>query len=56
MLTVTHEMNFAREFADRVIFLDGGLIVESGKPENIFSNPAEKRTKEFLKKFINNIN
>ena len=56
MLTVTHEMNFAREFADRVLFFDGGQIVESGKPENIFSNPAEKRTKEFLKKFINNVN
>ena len=56
MLTVTHEMNFAREFADRVLFFEGGQIVESGKPENIFSNPAEKRTKEFLKKFIKNIN
>jgi len=56
MLTVTHEMNFAREFADRVLFFEGGQIVESGKPENIFSNPAEKRTKEFLKKFINNVN
>jgi ABC-type polar amino acid transport system ATPase subunit len=56
MLTVTHEMNFAREFADRVLFFEGGQIVESGKPENIFSNPAERRTKEFLKKFINNIN
>ena len=56
MLTVTHEMNFAREFADRVLFFDGGQIVESGKPENIFSNPTKQRTKEFLKKFINNIN
>ena len=56
MLTVTHEMNFAREFADRVLFFEGGQIVESGKPENIFSNPVERRTKEFLKKFINNIN
>ena len=56
MLTVTHEMNFAQEFADRVLFFDGGQIVESGKPENLFSNPKEKRTREFLKKFINNIN
>ena len=56
MLTVTHEMNFAREFADRVLFFEGGQIVESGKPENIFSNPVERRTKEFLKKFINNLN
>jgi polar amino acid transport system ATP-binding protein len=56
MLTVTHEMNFAQEFADRVLFFDGGQIVESGKPESLFSNPKEKRTREFLKKFINNIN
>lgn len=55
MLTVTHEMNFAREFADRVLFFDGGQIVESGKPDIMFSNPQEKRTREFLKKFINNI-
>ena len=56
ILTVTHEMNFAREFADRVLFFDGGQIVESGLPSEIFSNPKEVRTKEFLKKFINNIN
>ena len=56
MLTVTHEMNFAREFADRVLFFDSGQIVESGLPKDIFSNPKELRTKEFLKKFINNIN
>ena len=56
MLTVTHEMNFAREFADRVLFFDGGQIVEDGLPKDIFSNPQEIRTKEFLKKFINNIN
>jgi len=55
MLTVTHEMNFAREFADRVLFFDGGQIVEAGLPKDIFSNPQEIRTKEFLKKFINNI-
>ena len=56
ILTVTHEMNFAREFADRVLFFDGGKIVESGLPDEIFSNPQEIRTKEFLRKFINNIN
>ena len=56
MLTVTHEMNFAREFADRVLFFDGGQIVEAGLPKDIFTNPQEIRTKEFLKKFINNIN
>ena len=55
ILTVTHEMNFAREFADRVLFFDGGQIVESGLPEDIFTTPQEIRTKEFLKKFITNI-
>jgi len=55
MLTVTHEMNFAREFADRVLFFDSGQIVESGLPKEIFSNPKELRTREFLKKFIDNI-
>ena len=55
MLTVTHEMNFAREFADRVLFFDSGQIVESGLPKDIFSNPKELRTREFLKKFIDNI-
>ena len=52
MLTVTHEMNFAREFADRVLFFDRGQIVESGLPEAIFSHPREERTRSFLKKFI----
>ena len=56
MLTVTHEMNFAREFADRVLFFDVGQIVESGAPAHMFSDPKERRTKEFLKKFINNVN
>ena len=52
MLTVTHEMNFAREFADRVLFFENGQIVESGPPEKIFTNPEEPRTRNFLKKFI----
>ncbi|MHC0052513.1 ectoine/hydroxyectoine ABC transporter ATP-binding protein EhuA [Actibacterium sp. D379-3] len=52
MLTVTHEMNFAREFADRVLFFDKGQIVESGAPEEIFTTPAEPRTRSFLSKFI----
>lgn len=52
MLTVTHEMNFAREFADRVLFFDKGQIVEADVPENIFTNPQEPRTISFLKKFI----
>jgi len=47
MLIVTHEMNFAREVADRVIFIDKGYILEEGKPEDIFTNPKEKRCKKF---------
>ncbi len=50
MIIVTHEMNFAREVADRVIFMDKGLIVEQGTPDEIFSNPKEKRTIDFLRK------
>lgn len=52
MLTVTHEMNFAREFSDRVLFFDKGQIVESGPPEQIFSAPQEPRTKDFLRQYI----
>ena len=52
MLTVTHEMNFAQDFADRVLFFDAGQIVESGTPKDLFSNPREERTKSFLRKFI----
>jgi ABC-type polar amino acid transport system ATPase subunit len=49
MLVVTHEMGFARQVADRVIFMDGGTIVEDGSPIQIFDKPREKRTKLFLK-------
>ncbi|MFW5445427.1 amino acid ABC transporter ATP-binding protein [Aerococcus urinaeequi] len=52
MVVVTHEMGFAREVADRVIFMDGGYVVEEGKPEAIFSNPQHNRTKEFLDKVL----
>ncbi len=52
MLLVTHEMSFARDFADRVLFFDGGRIVEQGKPEEIFSNPQQERTQSFLKKIV----
>ena len=52
MLTVTHEMNFAQDFADRVLFFDAGQIVESGSPKDLFSNPREERTKSFLRKFL----
>lgn len=54
MVVVTHEMGFAREVSDRVIFMDDGLICETGTPEEIFTSPKEPRTKEFLKRFINN--
>lgn len=52
MVVVTHEMGFAREVADRVIFMDEGIIVEEGKPEDIFDNPTEERTKAFLGKIL----
>lgn len=48
MVVVTHEMGFAREVADRVIFMDGGYIVEQGTPEEVFGNPQNKRTQDFL--------
>ncbi|MBO4347134.1 MAG: amino acid ABC transporter ATP-binding protein, partial [Lachnospiraceae bacterium] len=51
MLIVTHEMSFARAVADRVIFLDGGKIVEEGKPTDFFDNPKTDRLKKFLKTF-----
>lgn len=53
MIIVTHEMNFAREVSDRVIFMDGGLVVEDADPETIFTNPKEMRTQEFLKRVLN---
>ena len=49
---VTHEMGFAKEVSDRVLFMDGGIIVESGKPLDVFSNPQSPRTKEFLSKVL----
>jgi general L-amino acid transport system ATP-binding protein len=52
MLVVTHEMGFAREVADRVIFMDGGQIVEEGRPEEIFSRPREERTRSFLQRVL----
>lgn len=54
MLIVTHEMSFARDVADRVIFMDGGIVVEEGAPEKIFKNPKNERTKQFLERFIVN--
>ena len=52
MVVVTHEMGFAREVADRVIFMDEGVIVEQGDPADIFANPCEKRTIDFLNKVL----
>ena len=52
MVVVTHEMGFAREVADRVIFMDGGVIVEEGKPEAIFGAPQQERTQNFLRKVL----
>ena len=50
MLIATHEMNFAREISDRVCFLDTGAIAEQGRPEQIFNNPNDERTKQFLRR------
>jgi polar amino acid transport system ATP-binding protein len=51
MIIVTHEMDFAREVADRVIFMDEGVIVEQGSPQEVFGNPKEERTKQFLTRY-----
>jgi polar amino acid transport system ATP-binding protein len=48
MLVVTHEMGFARDVGSRVVFMDGGVIVEEGTPDEVFSNPQHERTKDFL--------
>ncbi len=52
MLVVTHEMGFAREVSDRVVFMDKGVIAEEGSPEQIFNNPKYERTREFLKRTL----
>jgi polar amino acid transport system ATP-binding protein len=52
MLIATHEMSFARETADRICFLDGGLILEEGTPDRIFTAPAEPRTRQFLQRIV----
>jgi polar amino acid transport system ATP-binding protein len=52
MLVVTHEMGFAREVADKLVFMDGGVIVESGNPREMMSNPQHERTKAFLSKVM----
>ncbi|MBQ3864950.1 MAG: amino acid ABC transporter ATP-binding protein [Clostridia bacterium] len=52
MVVVTHEIGFAREIADRIIFLDGGVIVEEGEPESFFQNPKTQRAKDFIDKIL----
>jgi polar amino acid transport system ATP-binding protein len=52
MVVVTHEMGFAREVADRIIFMDAGAIVEVGTPEHFFTNPEHDRTKLFLSQIL----
>ena len=49
MLVVTHEMNFARQVSSQVVFMDGGVVVEQGVPEQLFDAPTHPRTRQFLK-------
>ena len=53
MIIVTHEMAFARDVADQVIFMDGGVIVEQGEPREVIDHPKEERTKQFLSRYTN---
>ena len=52
MVVVTHEMGFAKEVGDRILFMDDGRIIEEGTPEEIFQNPKNSRTKDFLSKVL----
>lgn len=54
MMVVTHEMQFAKDIADRVVFMDGGCVLEEGTPNEIFAHPKEVRTKEFLRRILPN--
>ena len=53
MIIVTHEMAFARDVADKVIFMDNGVIIEQGNPKDVIDNPKEERTKQFLARYTN---
>lgn len=53
MIVVTHEMSFAQDVANHIVFMDGGVIVEEGPPDQIFKQPKEERTKQFLRRIIN---
>jgi polar amino acid transport system ATP-binding protein len=52
MIVVTHEMGFAREVSDSVVFMDGGVVVESGPPREVLARPREERTRAFLSKVL----
>jgi polar amino acid transport system ATP-binding protein len=52
MIVVTHEMGFAREVADRVIFMDYGVILEEGSPEHFFKNPTHERAQQFMRQIL----
>jgi polar amino acid transport system ATP-binding protein len=52
MIVVTHEMGFAREVGDSLVFMDGGIVVEAGKPKDVISNPQHERTQAFLSKVL----
>ena len=52
MVVVTHEIGFAREVGDRILFIDGGKILEEGTPEEVLNNPKNDRTKDFLSKVL----
>ena len=52
MVVVTHEMGFAREVSNRVLFMDGGVVLEEGTPAQIFDSPQHERTQSFLKKVL----
>ncbi len=52
MIIVTHEMSFAQDVADRVVFMDGGVVVEEGTPDQVFYKPKEERTKKFLSRIL----
>jgi len=52
MIAVTHEIGFAREVADRLVFMDAGVVVEAGDPRTVIANPAHERTRAFLSKVL----
>jgi len=52
MVIATHEMGFARDVADRICFLDGGVILEQGRPQDILTNPRKPRTRQFLQRIV----